>query len=99
MTNRSIEASLLPYCEREGITVIAYSPLARGDVSEARFSRAILEKYHMTPAQLMLNWVTRHEDVVAIPKSSNRKHIEENADSVLKRLSDDDCRLISHSFL
>ena len=30
LTDRSIEAETLPYCQANGITVIAYSPLARG---------------------------------------------------------------------
>jgi aryl-alcohol dehydrogenase-like predicted oxidoreductase len=30
MIEREIEADLLPYCRREGISIIAYSPLARG---------------------------------------------------------------------
>ncbi|MGB6442661.1 MAG: aldo/keto reductase [Thermoplasmata archaeon] len=31
--HREIEAEVLPYCSREGITVLAYSPLARGLLS------------------------------------------------------------------
>lgn len=30
LLHRDIEAEVLPYCQREGITVLAYSPLARG---------------------------------------------------------------------
>ena len=41
----------------------------------------------MTPAQLMLNWVTYQEPVVAIPKAGKMPHIEENARSIDVRIS------------
>jgi diketogulonate reductase-like aldo/keto reductase len=43
----------------------------------------------------MLNWVTRNEQVVAIPKAAKRKHMEENASSLSRRLSPQDYELIS----
>jgi diketogulonate reductase-like aldo/keto reductase len=46
----------------------------------------------------MLNWVTRHENVVAIPKSAKPEHTEENANSVSVRFSDDEYRAISNAF-
>jgi diketogulonate reductase-like aldo/keto reductase len=42
----------------------------------------------MTPAQVMLNWVTRNEQVVAIPKAANIAHLEENASSVSTRFTE-----------
>lgn len=85
LENRQVESELLPYCAREKITLIAYSPLARGRISGS-VPGAVLQKYHMTPAQAMLNWVTRHEQVVAIPKAANVSHLEENASSISVRL-------------
>ena len=83
LTHRAIESELLPFCEKERLTVIAYSPLDTGKIpSQARFRRSLLDKYGMTPAQLMLNWVTYREAVVAIPKAANVEHVEENAAAV-----------------
>ncbi len=87
LSNRAAEAELLPYCAREGLTLIAYSPLARGIIPESGISQALLEKYRMTPAQVMLNWATRDEAVVAIPKAARVEHVEENAASVSVRFS------------
>ncbi len=87
LMNRGVEADLLPYCEKEKLSLIAYSPLAKGNIPESRIPRALLEKYRMTPAQVALNWVTRHEQVLAIPKSSNVKHMEENAGSASTRFT------------
>ncbi len=87
LMNRGVEANLLPYCKEEKLSLIAYTPLAKGNIPESRIPRALLAKYGMTPAQLALNWVTRNEQVLAIPKSSNIKHMEENAGSVSIRFT------------
>ena len=86
LTNRSVEADILQYCVRERITLMAYSPLAHGRITSSLPSD-ILRKYGMSPAQAMLNWVTRNEQVVAIPKASSISHQEENASSVAVRFS------------
>jgi len=95
--NRAVEADILPYCKREKLTLIAYTPLARGSVPEGMIPRAICEKYGMTPIQVMLNWVTRSECVVAIPKSADVKHVEENASSVSARFSEEEYQTIASS--
>ncbi|HEV2226669.1 MAG TPA: aldo/keto reductase [Nitrososphaerales archaeon] len=84
LTNRYVEPEILPYCVSEKMTLIAYSPLARGIIPDS-IPKAILQKYKMTPAQAMLNWVTRDEQVIAIPKATNLGHLEENASSVSVR--------------
>lgn len=84
LTNRYVEPEILPYCAREKLTLIAYSPLARGKIIHS-VPQTLLQKYRMTPAQVMLNWVTRYDQVVAIPKTANVAHLEENAASVSVR--------------
>lgn len=88
LRNRYVEAEILPYCQKEKISLIAYSPLARGNVLFSRMPKGLLERYGLTPAQAMLNWVTRYERVLAIPKAANLTHQEENASSVSVRLTD-----------
>ncbi|MGD1054756.1 MAG: aldo/keto reductase [Nitrososphaerales archaeon] len=97
LRSRAVEADVLPYCKREKLTLIAYTPLARGNVPEAMIPQAICEKYRMTPIQVMLNWVTRSESVVAVPKSADVMHIEENASSVSARFSETEYRTIGSS--
>lgn len=84
LTDRTVESDVLPYCKNEKLTLIAYSPLEKGSIART-VPAALLRKYNMTPAQAMLNWVTRDESVVAIPKSARVPHIEENASSVSVR--------------
>jgi diketogulonate reductase-like aldo/keto reductase len=85
--NRYVEPEILPYCVKEKVTIIAYSPLARGHIQNS-IPKTLLQKYNMTPAQVMLNWVTRNEQVVAIPKAANIAHLEENASSVSTRFTE-----------
>jgi diketogulonate reductase-like aldo/keto reductase len=94
LESRAVEADILPYCEREKLTMIAYTPLARGKVPESAIPRAICVKYGVTPIQVALNWVTRSESVVAIPKSASVKHVEENASSVSSQFSEEEYRAI-----
>lgn len=98
LTSRSIEHTVLPYCARERVTVIAYSPLDTGNIPQTKIPREILNKYNMTPAQVMLSWVTHKDSVVAIPKAASVKHVEENAGSCLTRLSAEDYESLSTRF-
>ena len=95
LTKRSVEQNLLPYCEKERITLIAYSPLGHGNLPKSLIPDSTLAKYHFTTAQAALNWVTRNARVVAIPKSARPEHTEENAASVSVRMTENDYRLIS----
>jgi diketogulonate reductase-like aldo/keto reductase len=88
LSNRWVESEMLPYCERQKMTLIAYSPLARGSIPEPAVSRTLLWKYNLTSAQAMLNWVTRSKQVVAIPKAADLAHLEENAASVGVRMTE-----------
>jgi len=97
LTNRSSETQVLPYCEKNGLTLIAYSPLAKGTLPEWLIPKAICAKYKVTPVQVMLNWVTRSKSVVAIPKSANIRHVEENMSSVAVQFSDEEYGLIGRN--
>jgi len=58
--------------------LVAYSPLAKGDVIDVPEIREIAAKHDATPAQVALAWLTAKESVVAIPKASSADHIREN---------------------
>lgn len=81
--DRSIEKEYLPYCQKRGIRVIAYSPLDQGQVYGGPLKRTRLEPLaqyrRCSLAQLALAWITSHQGVVAIPKASSTRHLGENA--------------------
>ncbi len=99
LANRTIESNVLPFCERDGITVIAYSPLGQGKIPSDLIPSTVLQRYHLTPAQVALNWVTFPKNVVAIPKSAKKEHAEENAASVSVKISGADYRIIARGSL
>ncbi|MCF3653903.1 MAG: aldo/keto reductase [Aigarchaeota archaeon] len=101
--NRKIEADLIPYCFRNGMTAVAYSPLARGALladlkkpTERRIQllMELAEKYSKTPVQIALNWVIWHDQVIAIPKALQRQHLEENAGAAGWKLAKEDYDMI-----
>ncbi len=101
LQNREIEEELVPYCKKEKITVVAYSPLARGnlpDNEQVRVLDRIAEKNGKTTAQVILNFLTREENVVAIPKANRTEHTQENCGASGWRLSNEDLREIDESF-
>lgn len=107
LLERGIERDMIPFCERERITVIAYSPLARGKLSEpdkhlskdeADALRKLAEKYRKTPSQIALNWVIRRPIAVAIPKAARVEHVRENAGSADWSMSPEDYELLCRVF-
>lgn len=99
LRNREIEKDLIPYCKKEKITVVAYSPLDRGNLrDEHGVLERLAQKYNKTPAQVILNFLTREENVVAIPKANNSEHVRENCGASGWRLSNEDIRELDESF-
>ncbi len=104
LLDRSIEADLLPYAEKEHITIIAYSPIARGQIPRGgkgerwrELDRAA-SKYGKTRTQVALNWLLVKEAVVAIPKAATLEHVRENAGAVGWKLTKKDQDALSEAF-
>jgi diketogulonate reductase-like aldo/keto reductase len=98
---RDIEKDLLDFCRKNKITVIAYSPLARGDLLKGKyyeFLSKIGKKYNKTAAQVALNWLIIKENVVAIPKAFSKTKIVENMGAYGWKLSDEDLKTIDEFF-
>lgn len=95
--DRTAEEDILPYCEKEKITLIAYSPLDKGNINTALLQELSI-KYNKTPAQIILKWITSRSQVIAIPKSANIRHIEENASISDFNLSANDTDIIDRIF-
>ncbi len=85
------QKELLKYCQRKGIQVEAYSPLARGERLKHPRITSLATKYSKTPAQLMIRWGIQH-GLVVIPKSTREERIRENSQVFDFDISDDDMR-------
>ena len=105
LMSRSIEPDLLKYAEDRHITIIAYSPLARGLIStdggkEDRWKVIdnIATKYGRTRNQVALNWLIAKSPVVAIPKTSNLEHLQENVGAQGWKMLKEDEQALSRAF-
>jgi diketogulonate reductase-like aldo/keto reductase len=96
LLQRGVEEDMLPYCQKNHITVIAYSPLGRGGLTSKPFfkNRAatnVLQKVTLetgkTMAQVALNWCLSKPGVIAIPKSDKVERVAENCQASGWRLS------------
>jgi diketogulonate reductase-like aldo/keto reductase len=82
--SRGIEYELLPWCAKQGVAIVAYSPLGH-TTSRLLRSPALIaaaQRHGVTPAQVALAWGLRHPHVISIPKASDPLHVRENAAAV-----------------
>ena len=107
LNNRDIERDLLPYCQKQQVTIIAYTPLDDGRLAtkpRLRQSRKmqVLEQVaaqvQKTLAQVALNWCTSRPNVIAIPKSNSLARTVENCQASGWRLSQAQIRLLDEAF-
>jgi len=80
---------LVEYCQDNDIVVEAAAPIARGEVLSDPTLQELGEKYDKTPVQVALRWAVE-KDIVVLPRSTSRSHIEENVDLFDFELDDDE---------
>lgn len=90
---RGVEDDIIPFCEENGVDVIAYTPIMKGRTSGYGKLQSMGEKYGATPVQMSLRYVM--ERAYAIPKSSSRAHIDELIKAGRIPLAQDDYRELS----
>jgi diketogulonate reductase-like aldo/keto reductase len=104
LRERAIEHPVIPWCEANGVAVVAYSPFGHaGGFPEphsagGRVLKAIADRHNSTPRQVALRFLTRRASVFGIPKASNPEHAEENAGVGALDLSDGELAKIEAAF-
>jgi diketogulonate reductase-like aldo/keto reductase len=107
LLQRGIEEDTLPYCEKNRITVIAYSPLARGELTKNpllknRSALGVLQKIAAetgkTMSQVALNWCIAKPEVIAIPKTDRVERVEELCGASGWRLSQAQIAVLEKAF-
>lgn len=98
---RAIEHAVLPWCEKHGVAVVGYSPLAHGDFPRPHTKgRQVLTEiasaHEATARQVALAWLARRSFV--IPKASTAGHAAENAGAGDLTLSAGDVARIDKTF-
>ena len=76
---RGIEPEVLDYCWENHVALMAYYPLAHGDITRDQKVVELAQKIQKTPAQIALKWLSQREHIFPIPRASDPKHVVENA--------------------
>ena len=66
---------LVDYCEKQGIVVEAYSPIAHGEILNQPEIKAMADKYGVSVPQLCIRY-TLQLGTVSLPKTSNPEHMK-----------------------
>lgn len=98
LTERTIEYDLIPWGQENAMPIIAYSPIAEGELLSHPVLRDIANQHNATPAQIALAWTIRLPWVMAIPKAGTVKHVQENFKSLDIKLSMEDLDLLDKTF-
>ena len=103
LQERAIEHAVIPWCERNGVAVVAYSPFGHNDFPSARSKggevlQAIAAAHKATARQVALAFLTRTPSVLAIPKASSAEHAAENAGAGDLKLSAADIAALDKAF-
>lgn len=103
LRERAIEHAVIPWCERHGVAVTAYSPFGHHDFPEPGSTQGkvlaeIAQAHGATPRQVALAFLTRRPAVFAIPKAGGVAHVEDNAGALKLTLSESDVARIDAAF-
>ena len=89
------QAELLGLAREHDLLLTAYSPLARGEVSQDGTLQEIGKRHGKTPSQVTLRWLVQQDHVAAIPKASSPGHLRANLEIFDFVLSEEEMRRIS----
>ncbi|MCD8027657.1 MAG: aldo/keto reductase [Erysipelotrichaceae bacterium] len=103
VASRGIEYDLIPWHEEHGITIMAYCPIAHGgklknNLYQNKVLNQIATNHQATVPQIMLAFVIRKPNIIAIVKSGNTKHVLENANALNITLTDEKLAMIDKEF-
>ena len=85
---------LVDYCQKQGIAVEAYSPIAHGEILHQPEISAMAQKYNVSVPQLCIRYALQL-GAIALPKTANPAHMKTNAD-VDFVISDADMDALKH---
>jgi diketogulonate reductase-like aldo/keto reductase len=93
LMKRNPEDYLIPYCTRNKVKIISYTPLEKGRVTKMHEVVEMAERYGKKPSQIALNYLMKKS--LPIPKASNTTHIKELIGAAGWTLNENDYRKLS----
>uniref|UniRef100_UPI0037D9C7DD aldo/keto reductase n=1 Tax=Tardiphaga sp. TaxID=1926292 RepID=UPI0037D9C7DD len=103
LQERAIEHRVIPWCERHGVAVVAYSPFGHNDFPSPRSPggkalEQIAAAHGTSPRQVALAFLTRQPAIFAIPKAASVTHAGDNAAAGDLVLSESEIAEIDRAF-
>ena len=103
LEERAIEHAVIPWCEKHGVAVVAYSPFGHGHfpgprTAGGRALNRIAVDHGATVRQVALCFLTRQTSLFAVPKASSLEHVAENAGAANLDLSQAEIERIDEAF-
>jgi diketogulonate reductase-like aldo/keto reductase len=108
LNRREIEGQLIPYCEANGITIIAFTPLDSGSLARhSEYPRnpegqqaleTVARQTGKSMAQVALNWCVWRPSVITIPKSNSVARVAENCGASGWRLTTEQYEFLGRAF-
>jgi len=103
LQERAIEHEVIPWCEKHGVAVVAYSPFAQGKFPSGNSPGAgvladVARKRGLTPYQIALAFLTRRPSLFAIPMTSKPEHARDNAEAGSIELEKTEIRRLERAF-
>lgn len=103
MASRGIEYELLPWLRDHEIPTMAYCPLAQaGDLKRGLYNHPVINQiaasHQCSISQVLLAFVIRNGDVIAIPRTGKKEHALDNAKAWGITLSAEELETIERAF-
>lgn len=103
ITARGVEYDLLPWCKEHNVLIMVYSPL--GNVRSAQMNVAKYKEVadvccskNITVTNMMLRFVVRNKDLVALFKTSSLEHLDDNLFEIEQGLTEEDLEKLNKCF-
>jgi 2,5-diketo-D-gluconate reductase B len=72
------QRDLVAHAQEHDYTLVAYSPLGRGEALDLPPVRAVADRHDVSPARACLAWGLAADNVVATPKATGEAHLRDN---------------------
>ena len=75
---------------------VAYQPLRRNRTAKMNYNvlTTLAKKYNKTQNQIILNWIIKHKNIRVLCKCTDKKHINENIDSLSFKMTNEDYKML-----
>ena len=103
LRERAIEHAVIPWCVKNKVAVVAYSPFGHDDFPSTsslggKVLQTIANAHHASPRQVALAFLTREQPLFAIPKAASADHAADNAAAGTLALTADEISAIDEAF-